>query len=51
MKYIFKVKAPRMKECPFQQDTTEPWEYSVERFEDLHAWITECKNNFQHNTW
>jgi hypothetical protein len=50
-KYFFKVKAPRVKECSFQQDTTEPWEYSADKSENLRAWITACEDYFQCNAW
>jgi hypothetical protein len=50
-KYYFKVKAPRVKERPFRQDATEPWEYLADKLEDLRVWITACEEYFQRNTW
>jgi hypothetical protein len=46
-KYIFKVKAPKMRELQFQQETTEPWKYSAKKSEDLRAWNTTCEEYFQ----
>jgi hypothetical protein len=45
-KYFFKVNAPCVKECPFWQEATKPWEYSADKWEDLRAWITACEDNF-----
>jgi hypothetical protein len=40
-----------VKERPFRQDATEPWEYSIDKSKDLRAWITTCEENFQRNAW
>jgi hypothetical protein len=40
-----------VKERPFQQDASEPWEYLADKSEDLRAWITACEDYFQCNAW
>jgi hypothetical protein len=50
-KYGFKVKALRVMEGPFRQDTTEPWQSSADKSEDLRAWIMACEDYFQYNAW